>query len=225
MIDTGETPASISRAISRGGIRTIDGRFASTCSQNRNSARNSNGSASPPADIRWVVLTHLHVDHVGGLEHVPDCEIIVSAAEFAGPAGGPAAFVATYRIDGPPGLLPGGHLPRPCLRAVPLQMALTRAGDVILVDTSGHTPGHLSVVLEDDETPRLFFAGDAAYTQDLMLQGRVDGVAPDDQQALRTFKRMQQLVSERPTVFLPTHDPDAAERLAQRRAVPSPFAL
>jgi N-acyl homoserine lactone hydrolase len=75
----------------------------------------------------------------------------------------------------------------------------------------------------DGDGPRLFFAGDAAYTQDLMLGGRVDGLAPDDASALRTFRRMQQLVAERPTVFLPTHDLDAPERLARRRTVPAPL--
>ena len=34
-------------------------------------------------DIRWVVLSHLHVDHVGGLAGVPAAEVIVSRMEWA----------------------------------------------------------------------------------------------------------------------------------------------
>lgn len=35
-----------------------------------------------PADVRWVVLTHLHTDHAGGLHHVPRSEILVSRKEY-----------------------------------------------------------------------------------------------------------------------------------------------
>ena len=35
------------------------------------------------ADVRWVVLTHLHTDHAGGLGHFPDSEILVTREELA----------------------------------------------------------------------------------------------------------------------------------------------
>jgi N-acyl homoserine lactone hydrolase len=179
-----------------------------------------------PEDVRWVVLTHLHGDHAGGLEHVSRSEIVVSAVELAFARGWPGR-VRGYLPNRWPAWFNPRQITLPCRAYGPFahSMALTQAGDVVLVDTSGHTPGHISVVLEDDEGPRLFFAGDAAYTQELMLQGRVDGLATDDAQALRTFQRMQQLIAERPTVFLPTHDPAAAERLARRQTVPASLAV
>jgi N-acyl homoserine lactone hydrolase len=33
-------------------------------------------------DVRWLVLTHLHTDHAGGLYHFPDTEILVSSKEY-----------------------------------------------------------------------------------------------------------------------------------------------
>jgi glyoxylase-like metal-dependent hydrolase (beta-lactamase superfamily II) len=35
-----------------------------------------------PEDVRWVVLTHLHTDHAGGLRHFRDAEIVLSADEW-----------------------------------------------------------------------------------------------------------------------------------------------
>src|ERR671919_623774 len=35
-----------------------------------------------PGEVRWVVMTHLHTDHAGGLHHFPDSEILVSREEL-----------------------------------------------------------------------------------------------------------------------------------------------
>jgi glyoxylase-like metal-dependent hydrolase (beta-lactamase superfamily II) len=92
---------------------------------------------------------------------------------------------------------------------------LTAAGDVHLLPTPGHTPGHLSVALEDGDTV-LFFAADASYTQQAMLDGVADGVSPDPVAARTTLARIQELVRQRPTVYLPSHDPDAVARLMSK---------
>ena len=34
-------------------------------------------------DVRWVVMTHLHTDHAGGLHHFPDTEILATRTEIA----------------------------------------------------------------------------------------------------------------------------------------------
>ncbi|HEX9133660.1 MAG TPA: hypothetical protein VF844_15320 [Ktedonobacteraceae bacterium] len=100
----------------------------------------------------------------------------------------------------------------------PMSYPLTRAGDVLLVLTEGHTLGHLSVlVLEDDHA--LFLAGDTSYSQPLMLEEAVDGVAPDEQASRKTLQRIHAYTQQVPTVYLPSHDPEARERLFQRQTV------
>src|SRR6266567_5241936 len=34
-----------------------------------------------PTDVRWVVMTHLHTDHAGGLHHFPKATLLVSRSE------------------------------------------------------------------------------------------------------------------------------------------------
>jgi glyoxylase-like metal-dependent hydrolase (beta-lactamase superfamily II) len=166
-----------------------------------------------PRDIRWVVMTHLHTDHAGGLSHFPDSEIIVSQTEYE-IAKGLAGRLRGY---------PNQHWPEwfspqlvtfmpTALGPFPQSLSLTRAGDVYLVPTPGHTPGHLSVILEDiDQT--YFFAGDTSYTEQIMLQQKVDGVAPDEVAAQETLRRVMQYVKQENALYLPSHDPESGMRL------------
>ena len=171
-----------------------------------------------PDDVRWVILTHLHTDHAGGLAHFPKSEILLHRPEFASASG----FMGKAR-----GFLPHRwpqwfsphlfELDEEILGPFSRSLRVTEAGDVTIVATPGHTVGHVSVVLE--EGPRaVFFAGDASYTQALMAEGAIDGVAPDELAARETLDRIQEFVRQRPVVYLPSHDPEGGERLDRREA-------
>jgi len=95
---------------------------------------------------------------------------------------------------------------------------LTAAGDVVAVATPGHTLDHVSVLVEDHGTTYLL-AGDASYDQRLMLACHVDGVSPDDAAAEATLRAIAEFSATRPVVYLPTHDPESAMRLAARTYV------
>jgi glyoxylase-like metal-dependent hydrolase (beta-lactamase superfamily II) len=95
---------------------------------------------------------------------------------------------------------------------------LTEAGDVVAVATPGHTADHISILVQDDDTT-FFLAGDTSYNEELMLSGRVDGVSPDEHISSATLDTIRRLAQAGPTVYLPTHDPRSAARLASRRLV------
>lgn len=99
------------------------------------------------------------------------------------------------------------------------RMSLTKRGDVFVVPTPGHTPGHVSVVVRG--APSIFIAGDTSYTQELLEQGVVDGVSPDEDVARQTNQRIQAVAREEPLVYLPSHDPGSAERLARLETLTS----
>ncbi|MGH2955723.1 MAG: N-acyl homoserine lactonase family protein [Solirubrobacterales bacterium] len=171
-----------------------------------------------PSDVRWVVMTHLHTDHAGGLGHFPESEFLVSRIELKAASGTLGRMRGFLPNRWPVWFHPREvDFPEEPLGPFPQSLALTDAGDVHLVSTPGHTAGHLSVVVQEEEAA-LFFAGDTSYSEELMLRGAVDGVSPDASASAATLERIQEFASERPTVYLPAHDPASAERLAAREA-------
>ena len=96
-------------------------------------------------------------------------------------------------------------------------MSLTKSGDVLIIPTPGHTPDHVSVVVCG--SPSVFLAGDTSYNQRLLIEGKVDGVSPDEGLSRQTLARIVAFAAERPLVYLPSHDPEGAARLAAQSVV------
>ena len=173
----------------------------------------------PPEEVRWLIMTHLHTDHAGGLYHFPTAEILVSKTEYelaAGFAGRMRGYLSNHwpawfsprLIEFRPE--PFGNFPE--------SYALTQAGDVRLVSTPGHSGGHLSVIFKHDGLS-YFFAGDASYTEQGLLDQIVDGVSLDRRLARQTLARIMYYVQQVPSIYLPSHDPESGDRLADCQVV------
>lgn len=170
------------------------------------------------ADIDTVVLTHLHGDHMDGAVHVGDKPVLVHDGELdysrsrasrlaqrllRQPIPADVRFEPLVLDGGPFGTFAAGK-------------PLTADARVVAVATPGHTPGHISIVCLDDDGHHVMLAGDTTDTLEQLRARRPDAVAPKPAVHVETIDRIVAYGSRHPTVYLPSHDPASARRLADR---------
>jgi N-acyl homoserine lactone hydrolase len=204
LVDTGETTAA----------RNIPfARIEVTSGQELPSALAAAGLSLQ--DVAEVVLTHHHGDHVDGLVHVRaparinDAELRFVATAF------PRVMRRVLRQPLPPGFAPQPFaLDSGPFGAFQRSRTLSDDGRIVAVDTPGHTPGHISVICIDDSDNHVMLAGDVTDTLEQLHDRRADAVGPDPKVHVATLDTILAHCAQHPTVFLPSHDPESAARLA-----------
>lgn len=167
-----------------------------------------------PEEATQLILTHLHTDHAGGLHHFEGVPTLVDGVELRAGTGFAGRMRGYLPHRWPEGFSPAEIT----YEAEPIagferSLTVTSDSSVVVIPTPGHSPGHLSILVRDGTRRQVLLAGDAAYEQAALLEGVIDGVGPDETQALDTNRRLRDLVAAAPTVVLPTHDPGSIARM------------
>ncbi len=173
-----------------------------------------------PREIGLVVMTHLHFDHGSALAELPAATVLVSAPEWraarargAALQGYPAAQLdprLTYRTVDFRG--PAAHPHGPFERA----LDLFGDGSIMLLDTPGHSTGHLSVLARLREREALI-AGDAIYTIATLREGKRPWHSQNRAAFERSLRALQAYDREHPdALIVPGHDTAHWETLAER---------
>lgn len=122
-----------------------------------------------PAEIKHVVISHLHWDHAGGMRDFPGATFTVSRREWehAVSRKGLNLFKGAYIKDeflevGLDVDLVEPDPKRPYL-GFPASCDVFDDGTMVLVDLPGHAPGQIGMVLNLPSGRRFFFTGDAFY--------------------------------------------------------------
>jgi N-acyl homoserine lactone hydrolase len=175
-----------------------------------------------PKEVDTVILTHFHTDHAGGLYHFSNSNILVPKTEFQnakGTLGKLRGYLPQHWKDWfqPNEVEFQNQEYGPFTRSFPV----TKDGSIVIVPTPGHTPGHISVVV-DSGKEKIFLAGDTSYTEELLLKLQPDGVSPDTKQLLKTQRKILIMAEQDPVIYLPSHDPNSAHRLKTRKLLQVP---
>jgi N-acyl homoserine lactone hydrolase len=112
-----------------------------------------------PARVRYVVLSHLHFDHSGGLHQVPNATLVVQRREWA--AGGDAEIAARYFL--PRRYFDLGHQ----VLQIDGEHDLFGDGSVVCLPSYGHTPGHQSLRVRSAAGDHILVS-DACYNAEVV---------------------------------------------------------
>jgi len=165
----------------------------------------------PIDKIKSVILTHLHLDHVDGLRHFPGTRIIVNKAEWEKPYGDlPQLYPAWFK----PVLVELNEKYDVFEKAY----YITKAKDIILVETPGHTWHHCSVVVKANPC-NIFFGADICYDQQQLLQQKYSGANASHKLAKDTYLKVRAYCKNNKTIFIPSHEAAAASRLADKKII------
>lgn len=171
-----------------------------------------------PSQLSGLVVSHVHPDHVGGIDNLPDVPVLLPQEEldYAARMNGRGSFAVT-----------GAHALALARRGKPLTFATAPYetfdtsldyfgdGSVVFVLLAGHTPGSLGTFVSRDAQRRLFHVGDAVDTTEA-IDKRVGkswalGWTDDDRaRADAVVSVLSALHAQDPELrFLPAHDRDA----------------
>ena len=115
-------------------------------------------------DIRYVVMSHLHVDHTGGMSLFPNATFVVRREEMK------EAWWPSDRSNAGGGYVFDDFAPTRHFNFIELQdnetYDLFGDGSVICADTKGHSRGHQSIVLKLPKAGTVVLAADASHFED-----------------------------------------------------------
>jgi N-acyl homoserine lactone hydrolase len=172
-----------------------------------------------PGDLDFVLLSHLHWDHVAGIPDIPGVPLRVSRTEYeAGqrrlfklhnglvPALMEGSKPDLFECDGPPYAgFRGSH-------------DLLGDGSLVLVPLPGHTAGQVGMFINRSNGARLFLIGDAVHISDQYLRPALPHpllwsmITSDDKAARQTIADLHRFSRQHPEIpLIAMHDAQMQE--------------
>lgn len=155
-----------------------------------------------PESIRFILQTHLHMDHTGALGHFPGATVLVHARELESARAAPAPVGAGYVH---------ADYDRTDLRWQLVEGELDLFGDrtIRLIETPGHTAGHMSLLLALNDTGPVLLTADAVDNRDQWEGRQRLRSLYSREQSVSSLERLRALARDTGALVVLGHDPEA----------------
>ncbi|MFZ7102536.1 MAG: N-acyl homoserine lactonase family protein [Peptococcaceae bacterium] len=166
-----------------------------------------------PEDIKYVILSHLHLDHAGGVGHFPNAKYIVQREELH------FAYVPDYYMK-------SAYIRADFDKDVNWfilegwqdhKFDVFGDGKLIIYFTPGHTPGHQSLLINLEKTGPVFLSADSCYTTENLNEDCLSGLVTLPRQAVQSVRTMRNL-RDQGVKIITGHDPEAWKEFKQAPA-------
>jgi glyoxylase-like metal-dependent hydrolase (beta-lactamase superfamily II) len=150
-----------------------------------------------PADIRYLINSHLHFDHCGGNALIPNAVVVVQRREWKAAQNEMARAANVYNpLD-----FDHGHE----VMQIEGEHDLFGDGSAVLFPTYGHTPGHQSLRLKL-ESGEIVLAADCCYLKQTLDAMRLPPFAYKRELMIETLTRLRAMRDGGARIFY-GHDP------------------
>ncbi len=149
-------------------------------------------------DVTYIVNSHLHFDHCGGNDAIPNAPVVVQKNELEAAKtpeiAGKIGFFGQDWDHGHDFILADG------------EYDIFGDGSVVCIPTPGHTPGHQSLKIPTNDSVTVL-AGDACYLRRSLEEMRLPARSYSPEQMMESFKVLKALEAKGARIFY-GHDPE-----------------
>lgn len=169
------------------------------------------GIGVKPEEIDWVICSHLHLDHAGGVGLFPKAKYVVQKEEL-------------YYAYVPDSFMRGAYIRKDYDKPVDWYILngwnddkfdLFGDGRIVTYFTPGHTPGHMSLMVNLPKSGKMFFSGDSCYTTENFEKNILPGLAWNFGECEKTMRLIHKLVEADGAKLFVGHDPEAWKSVKQ----------
>ncbi len=158
-----------------------------------------------PRKIDFIINSHLHFDHCGGNEQIPDATLLIQRREWE--VGHDADLIERVYYD--PHDYDHGHQ----VKLIDGEHDVFGDGSVLCIPTPGHTPGHQSLKVKIDGD-YVVLTGDACYLRRTLDNFHLPTTMYDREQMLESIRRLRAL-RDSGAMIITGHDPDLWKTIPQ----------
>jgi N-acyl homoserine lactone hydrolase len=167
-----------------------------------------------PADVKYIVQSHLHLDHTGALASIdefPNAKAITTRTEYEY-AHAPDWFAAPGYIQADfnkPGV--------PWVLLDERDDGYDLYGDGVfrMYRTPGHATGHQSFEITLANSGSMLLTADAAYTMDHWEEKALPGFLASTVDTVRSVRKLHRIAERSDSTVVTGHDPDAWPKFKQ----------
>jgi N-acyl homoserine lactone hydrolase len=161
-----------------------------------------------PASVRFVVQSHLHLDHTGAvaaIDQFPNAKVVATRVEYEY-AHAPDWFAvggyikADYEKEDVDWIL---------LEERDDGWDLYGDGAIRMWQTPGHAPGHQSFEVTLPNSGSMLLTVDAAYTMDHWNETALPGFLASTVDTVRSVRKLHRIAARSDSTVVTGHDPDA----------------
>lgn len=169
-------------------------------------------------DIKYVVVSHMHLDHGGNVGRFPNSTIIIQEDELSFAMFPDEPYAAAYIPDDVSVLRSGVGVSKPNafdLLRIEGDFDLFGDGSVVIHRSRGHTKGTQMLMVRLPKTGTVILTSDAAYFRDNVEKNLIPNVvlAYDPVGIVKGYDWIRRMISTENASYFTSHDPDAWKAL------------